>query len=96
MFKYTDVPYKLRMLYSYRHPDLVSAAAAASVSLSPLTEHEAAGLVERRRFARPIPVSAAIESFDAEAWSSWDRAVDAQSLPLTLVSMKWTPESGQT
>jgi hypothetical protein len=63
------------MLYSYRHPDL----AAKSPESSELTEHGVAGIVERRKFIRSIPVPAAIESTDDEMWALWDRASDALS-----------------
>jgi hypothetical protein len=62
------------MLYSYRHPDV-----AAKQSEAPkLSETEAAGLVERRRFVRSIPVPAAEESTEADVWSLWDQASEVK------------------
>lgn len=63
------------MLFSYRHPDLAASATGHS-EISKLSDHEAAGLEERRRFVRSIPVPAVIESDDAEAWDLWTQAVE--------------------
>jgi hypothetical protein len=45
-----------------------------------LSEHEAASLLERRRFVRSIPVPAVIEGDDVEAWDLWNQALEGSSL----------------
>jgi len=62
------------MKYSYRHPDL----AAKQPEAPQLSESETVVLVERRRFVRPIPVPAAIESDEADVWSLWDQATEGK------------------
>jgi hypothetical protein len=67
------------MLYTYRHPDL-AANAVASAMLPKLPQHEVAGLVERRKFVRPIPVAAVVHGNDADAWSLWDQVVEGEAV----------------
>lgn len=67
------------MLYSYRHPDL-AAIVVASALLPKLSQHEIAGLEERRKFVRLIPVAAIEHANDADAWSFWDQAVESTCL----------------
>jgi hypothetical protein len=64
------------MLYSYRHPDLVS----KDLARSKLTVHECAVLVERRRVVREIPTSAAVEQNGDEVWALWDSVTGAGEL----------------
>jgi hypothetical protein len=66
------------MLYSYRHPDL-AASAIGHPDISKLSDLEAAGLEERRRFVRAIPVPAVVESDDAAIWELWNQAVEGSS-----------------
>jgi hypothetical protein len=64
------------MLYSYRHPDLAASVTGHSAVVK-LSDHEIAGLAERRRFVRAIPVPAVIESDEADAWDLWDQLVQS-------------------
>ena len=64
------------MLYSYRHPDL-AASVTGHPAIVKLSDHEIAGLVERRRFVRTIPVPAVIEGDEADAWDLWNKVVQS-------------------
>jgi hypothetical protein len=66
------------MLYSYRHPDIVAGVAAREL-LPELSPHELAGLLERRRFIRPIPIAAVTHGSDVDAWFLWDEAVESEA-----------------
>jgi len=67
------------MLYSYRHPDL-AARVVASALPPKLSQHEIAGLEERRQFVRPIPVAAVVHGNDTDAWSLWDQVVEGEAV----------------
>jgi hypothetical protein len=64
------------MLYSYRHPDLAASVTGHSAVVK-LSDHEIAGLAERRRYVRAIPVAAVIESDEADAWDLWNKVVQS-------------------
>ena len=83
MFQFIDVPYSVRMLYSYCHPDL-AASVVASALLPKLSQHEIAGLEERWKFIRPIPAATVVHGNDADAWSLWDQAVEGESVRRSL------------
>jgi hypothetical protein len=64
------------MLFSYRHPDL----AEKDKERLKLSAHEPAALVERSQIVREIPIPAAEEQSNDDAWAQWDRATGGGEL----------------